>query len=165
MSKKRKFGRIYDRHIEEIYRFVFLKVSSREVAEDITSQTFLKGWEVFKKESEKVKNFRSFLYQIARNLVIDHYRSRRQFLSPEDISLGKKDDLMEKAELNSELLKVKKGLEKLKGDYQDLIIWHYLEDIPIKEISNMLGKSEGSVRVATHRALNALQEKLEENNQ
>ena len=84
-NKKRKiFSKIYDKYVERIYRFVFLKVSSREVAEDLTAETFLKAWEVYRKPqfsnpASQIENPQAFLYKIAKNLIIDHYRQKSRF--------------------------------------------------------------------------------------
>ena len=88
-NPKQKFSKIYNQHIEKIYRFIFLKVNSQERAEDLTSKTFLKGWEAFKNSGNSsqntIDNPRAFLYKIARNLVIDYYREkgRTQIISTE----------------------------------------------------------------------------------
>ncbi len=80
---KKTFSAIYDKYINKIYRFVFIKVNSQEIAEDLTSETFLRGWEAYKKASnphrQKIDNPSAFLYQIARNLVIDQYREKGRF--------------------------------------------------------------------------------------
>ena len=70
---KETFSQIYDQWIEKIFRFVFLKVNSEEVAQDLTSETFTRCWECFK-NGDKIDNPSAFLYQIARNLVVDFYR-------------------------------------------------------------------------------------------
>src|SRR5688572_5691269 len=67
------FANLYDRYITSIYRFVYLKLPTREVAEDVTSETFLRFWNAILQNTE-IRNVRAFLYQIARNLVVDFYR-------------------------------------------------------------------------------------------
>jgi len=62
--------------------------------------------------------------------------------------------------LNSDMIEVKKALSQLKDDYQNIIIWHYLDDFSAKEISQILGKSEGSIRVLIHRALKSLKNRF-----
>ncbi|PIU15604.1 RNA polymerase subunit sigma-70, partial [bacterium (Candidatus Gribaldobacteria) CG08_land_8_20_14_0_20_39_15] len=69
---RKKFSKIYDQYINKIYRFIFLKVNSQEIAQDLTSETFLRGWESFKEKNEEIENIQAFLYRIARNLVTDH---------------------------------------------------------------------------------------------
>ena len=75
-SENEQFIRIYDQYIDKIYRFVYLKVNSQEIAEDITSKVFLKGWENYRGEPKKIENMSAFLYQIARNSIVDHYREK-----------------------------------------------------------------------------------------
>ncbi len=163
MDKKEKFGDLYDKHVDEIYRFVFLKVSTREVAQDITSEAFKKGWEAFKKNSE-MKNPRAYLYRIARNLVIDHYRTKKEHITNQEIIDELQDhskDLEDKAAEAKEMAKVKEAMENLKDSYQDIIIYKYLEEMENSEIARIMEKSEGAVRVTAHRAINALEKELE----
>src|SRR5689334_12519885 len=69
------FASLYDRYVLQIYRFVYLKLPSKEQAEDVTSDTFLKTWEFLLKNNE-IRHFRALLYRIARNLVADAYRQQ-----------------------------------------------------------------------------------------
>src|SRR5271168_2768290 len=71
------FGQLYDHYQPMIYRFVVVKVGRREEAEDITHQVFLSAWQGIKGYEHRGHPFSSWLYQIARNQVIDFYRSRR----------------------------------------------------------------------------------------
>jgi len=164
-SSKEQFSKIYDQYIEKIYRFVYLKVNSQEVAEDITSHVFMKGWESYQNNPE-IKNLSAFLYQIARNNVVDHYREkgRTKIVSPDFMSetADTKENVHEKAIINADIEVVKSAIQNIKKDYQDVIIWHYLEDMPTAQIANILGKPEGTVRVMLHRGLKALQGELNE---
>ena len=157
---KEDFSEIYDKYVEKIYRFIFIKVNSQEVTEDLTSETFLRCWESF----NKIDNIQPFLYRVARNLVIDHYREKgRVKIVPAD-SVPIIDDspgLEEKVQDNFDLREIKSVLANLKEDYQDIIIWHYLDDMSIPEIALMSEKSEGAVRVMLHRALKDLKSGLE----
>ena len=165
---KKKFGKIYDKNVEKIYRFVFLKVNSQETAEDITSQVFLRGWQAFQDKEKDIKNPRAFLYQIARNSIIDFYRERdkAKIISSEDFYIPNIPDSAlnpeEKAIIGSDVEVIKNGLRGLKSDYQDVVIWHYLDDLSIKEISKILGKQEGTVRVVLHRAIQSLKKEIGE---
>jgi len=181
---RKEFSKIYDRYINKIYRFIFLKVNSQEIAQDLTSETFLKGWEAFEKSqnpghnNQKVDELRSsspvanarvienpqaFLYQIARNLVIDHYREKgkAQLVSAEYTPIiDPKQDLEEKSLLESDIGQVRLALNDLKEDYQNVIIWHYLDDLPIREVAKMLGRTEETTRVLLHRALKSLRNQM-----
>jgi RNA polymerase sigma-70 factor (ECF subfamily) len=163
-NPRQEFSKIYDQYINKIYRFVFLKVNSRDTAEDLCSETFLKAWEAFKtKDLKLIKNYQAFLYQIARNVVIDYYREkgRTNIISAEFVSIeDPRPNVEEKSFLDSDLSEVKAVLANLKQNYQEVIIWRYIDDLSIKEISKLLGKSEGTARVVLHRALKSLKDNL-----
>jgi RNA polymerase sigma-70 factor (ECF subfamily) len=141
-----------------------LKVSSEEVAQDITSKVFLKGWEAYEKSADNIENKGAFLYQIARNSVIDFYRDRaKNLVVSTDLSLqiaDKKDNLHEKAIQNFDIELVKSAIQNLKQDYQDIIIWHYLDGLEVPEIALAMQKPTGTVRVMLHRGLSALKKEL-----
>ncbi len=157
-----QFSQIYDQYIDKIYRFVYLKVGGQEIAEDITSKVFTKGWEAFQGSTEGIKNPGAFLYQIARNAVVDHYRAkdRSKTISvdagPEIADPG--TSAQDKAILNADVGLIKKSIQKLKKEHQDIIIWYYLEDMPVAQIAELLGKPAGTVRVMLHRGLNDLRD-------
>ena len=161
-----QFSNIYDQYIDKIYRFVYLKVNSQEIAEDITSRVFTRGWEAFQGSQEDIKNPGAFLYQIARNAVVDHYRSKGRInvvsveFSPEiaDPNTG----IYEKAVLSADISNLKNAIQKLRQEYQDVIIWHYLDDMPIASIAELLGKPAGTVRVMLHRGIKDLKDIIQE---
>lgn len=161
---KKKFSEIYDGHVEKIYRYVFLRVNSQETAEDLTSETFLKCWEVFRAEDKDIKNPRAFLYKIAKNLITDHYRrkGRIQITSIEfnNQLADPKINLEKSAVLASDTEMVKKAIAGLNEDYQNAIIWRYLDDLSIKEVATLLGRSEEATRVLIHRAIKELKTKM-----
>lgn len=162
-SYKRKFAKIYDKYVEKIYRFVFLKVSSQEEAQDLTSQVFTKGWRKFRK-GEKIDNPSAYLYQIARAEIANHHREKARFPiipATTDQIIDPNPGLEEKSKLDSDLEILKKTLPQLKDDYQNVVIWRYLEGLSIKNIAQMMEKPEGTVRVMVHRALKELREKME----
>lgn len=160
-----KFSQIYDTHINKIYRFVFLKVNSRETAEDLTSETFLRIWRTLKAE-KKVKNLNAFLYKTARNLVIDFYRNRSKDTSvsiescQEREMIDHKNNPEEKFFAEQDLNSIKAALSGLNEDYQNVIIWHYLDDLSVQEIAEILNKNNGAVRVILHRGLKELKRNL-----
>jgi RNA polymerase sigma-70 factor (ECF subfamily) len=163
-NPRREFGKIYDKYIKKIYRFVYLKVNSEDIAQDICSETFLKGWEYFK--TQKVDNPQAFLYRIARNLVTDFYREkgRTQFVSTENLPIADpQPGLEEKIAITSDIEQIKASLVNLKEDYQNIIIFRYLDDLSIPEIAKMMDKSEENCRVLLHRALKALKEECNKN--
>jgi RNA polymerase sigma-70 factor, ECF subfamily len=165
-SLNEQFGQIYDQYIDKIYRFIFLKVNSQEIAEDITSKVFTKGWEAFQNTSEGIKNPGAFLYQIARNAVIDHYREkgRTMVVSAEAVPeiADEGENAQDKAILSADISVIKKSIKKLNKEHQDIIIWHYIEDMPIANIAELLGKPAGTIRVMLHRGLKDLKDIIKE---
>ena len=157
---QRKFEEIYDKYVEKIYRFVYLKVNSQEIAEDLCSEIFTRGWESFKQNKCDIKNIQAFLYQIARNLIVDHYREKAKvrLVSVEmapviaDNGIGLEEQTM----LKSDFSMVQSALAGLKDEYREAITLYYLNELSVPEMAKILGKSEEAVRVQIHRALEAL---------
>ncbi len=162
-DKKAQFSSIYDQYIEKIYRFVYLKVSSKETAEDITSKVFLKGWESYIKQSDII-NPKAFLYRIASNAVVDHYRDKGKVKFVSDETFPKIPDnrtnIHQSAILSSDVQLIKSALQNIKADYQDIIIWHYLDGMDVPEIAMLVDKPAGTVRVMLHRGLKYLKDEL-----
>lgn len=165
-NKHKEFSKIYDKHIDKIYRFVYLKVSSQEIAQDICSETFLRCWKRYRSTENIIENPQAFLYRIARNLIIDHYRQKGkvQIIPPEAISvpiIDPNQNIEEKAMLASDIDNIKIVLTKLNDNYQNVLIWRYVDDLSILEIANLLNKTEEAIRVLLYRALKSLREKLQ----
>ena len=160
------FGSVYDFYHEKIYRFVYLKVPTRQDAEDITAEAFLKAWQ-YMQEKKAIHTLQAFLYQIARNLVVDFYRSRGapvESLDEQEIVIADRTDLSleEKMALKSDMQTVEAGLRQLKDAYREVIILHFLNELSLKEVARIVGKSPGATRVLLHRGVKAIKEVLGE---
>ena len=156
---KQAFGLLYSRYLDEIYRFVFFKVSSRPTAEDITEETFLKTWEslpkIYKKDG-KIDNFRAWLYRIANNLVIDHYRKKKPAFNIEHTRPSKQplpEELVLEQELSKELVQ---SIGLLEADHQEIIILRLINELSHRETAEIMNISEGYSRVLLFRALKEL---------
>lgn len=165
--KKIKFARIYDQYVEKIYRFIFIKVSSYEVAQDLTSETFLKAWRVYKENNTEIKSISGFLYKIARNLVIDYYRQKKQHQSVsletiEHLDIKSSHNPLASFIFDQELKRIYQAIKKIKPEYQEVIIWYYLDELSVKEIAKILDKSENAIRLLIHRGLKELRQILKE---
>ena len=82
--KQDDFGKLYDQHVKKIYEFIYFKTHHKETAEDLTSVTFMKALSNIESFDEKKASFKTWLYRIARNTVIDHYRMKRETADLED---------------------------------------------------------------------------------
>ncbi len=153
------FAFFYDQYMTRVYRFVYIRVSDKAVAQDITQDIFLKTWQhlVDKKD---IQNFGAFIFRVARNAVIDFYRlSRRQELpleyadETEDPYTDQKTDSIDKSIDLQSLLDL---LQKMKPEYQEVLILRYVEDLSIDDIAQIMQKDKNNIRVLIHRALNKL---------
>jgi len=161
------FGKLYDSYINDIYRFIVMRVRTAEEAQDLCSEVFLKTWQYVSEGSRDIENFRALIYRIARNLVIDYYRKLGRELSPLDDEQFEhvpdpSVDLEKEAELRDDMRIVFKHLETLPDEQQELIVLRYTQDLSIREISAITGKSSGAVRVALHRAMKQLKQSIKE---
>ncbi len=173
-SISRDFNTVYDENIEKIFRFAFLKTSSKDDAEDITSQAFIRFWKSYNKgknSNSGLENPKAMLYTITRNLITDYYRKNRspqkdgsntkQQVSLDSVVVADKQIRAdEEALLKGDIEQVMKALAKINDDYQNIIIWYYLDELSISEIANITNKTESTVRVLIHRALSALKKEL-----
>ena len=158
------FGDLYDHYQPMIYRFIVVKVSRREEAEDITHQVFMSAWQNIGGYQHRGYPFSSWLYQIARNQVIDYYRGKKGDVSidaidPEQFAATASADFA--IPLQLEMERVRKAMKQLKPDYEDIIILRFIEDLSLKETAAALGKTEGAVKLMQHRAMNELKKLLQ----
>jgi len=154
------FGILYDRYLDKIYRFVYYKTFSQETTEDITSQVFQKALEKINSFAADKGSFSSWLYRIARNSVIDHYRTAKNDLSLEDIfEVGVDERTPETIDAISALKTVQNYLETLDARQREIITLRVWEDKSYKEIAEIVGSSEAGVKMAFSRGIRDLREK------
>ena len=167
------FGTLYDRHASRIYRFIFLKTGHKGDAEDLLHEVFLSAWKSIKTyRTQAAIPFTSWLYQIARNRIIDYYRAKKSGISLDDIM--KNDSLPIELTATASTLfahalhqklefeKIMRAVKALPDEYQTILIMRYVEDLSPEEIGAVVGKTSGAVRVLQHRALAQLKKHIEE---
>lgn len=162
------FGSLYEHYSKAIYRFIVVKVSSRHEAEDLLHDVFLSAWE--KLPSFKLKGFpfSSWLYRIARNRVIDHYRVKKSHVNIDDMVGHLEEEFLrvgaiQRQELNLklDLERVLTALEELTEDQREVIEMRFFQDLAPKEIAQILKKKEGTVRILQHRGTQKLKQILD----
>ena len=160
------FGLLYNHYLPQIYRFIFLKVSNRTEAEDLTHEVFLSAWQNLPNYKYEGFPFSSWLYQIAKNATIDFYRTAKknlpiELVNEELVKFSPRDP----EELNTllELEMIKICIRRLKPEYQDVLIMKFVEDLSHEEIAAALEKSQGAVRLIQHRAIKELKSLYEKN--
>jgi len=153
------FAALYDRHFDQIYRHIYYHVPNRTDAEDIAQEVFVKAWKAIGKYKMLGAPFAAWLIAIARNLVIDHFRARKDSAPLENVEsfVQSQDETPETvAERHSDRRQVRRSILRLKEDKQKVIFMRFIYDFSYKEIARALDKSEGTIRVLVHRALKDL---------
>jgi RNA polymerase sigma-70 factor, ECF subfamily len=155
------FGRIYDHFAEKLYKFVYFRVGHKEIAEDILADTFVKAWTKISQVSS-AKAFTSWLYQIAKNNIIDYYRVKKVTVDLDEVVDVLEDAAspIDDANMMIEQKIVIELIEELPEDQQQIIRYKFFEELENIEIAQIMGKTEVSVRVIQHRAINKLKELL-----
>ncbi len=160
------FGDLYECHAPAVFRFLFAHLDSRMDAEDLTGEVFLKAWQSLPKYIERGVPFLAFLFRIARNELVDHYRqnSRLQPRSPEDMDgykIEEESGPLEVVGNQMEHQKIVQKLNQLRPDYQSVLTLRFISELSPEETAIVMNRSVGAIRVLQHRALNALREELE----
>jgi RNA polymerase sigma-70 factor (ECF subfamily) len=151
----------FDAYGDAIYRFCLLKVSRTEVAQDLTQEVFIRYWQSLLK-GEDFKNERAFLYTIARNLVIDWYRKRKDQSLDAVLESGIdfKGDGIESVTKDSEISEVLTIIEQLDSVDREVLLLRYVEGFSPKEISKLLSESTNVISVRIHRAIKKVQDSM-----
>jgi len=159
------FGQLYDAYMERIYRFVYFRVEDQQTAEDITSQVFLKAWNNLDRFQFSRTPYLAWLYTIAHNAVIDHYRTRKVSTALDDVRLSQPDHaeaVENDIDLSVEMQSVRAAMQALTDDQQKVLTLKFIEGMSNTEIARHLGKREGAIRALQMRGLQALAKQLEE---
>ncbi len=163
------FLQAYDLYADDIYRFIYFKVGSVEEAQDLTSAVFLKVWNYVQSRGiDQSKSLKAFIYKVARNSIIDHYRQTKKVVTSiddEELKLNLADegqDIMARSEDISDMELIKKALPLLKDEYREVVLMHYVDELSFAEIADITGKTKGNIRVIAFRALKALKDLIEE---
>jgi RNA polymerase sigma-70 factor (ECF subfamily) len=153
---------VYEEYFPRVFRYIALRVSNRTEAEDLTEQAFLKALESIDSFRWRGVPFPAWLFRIARNLVIDYWRTAKSKTPlPLDESLLNDDaDPVAIAETNLDIKQVFQAIGQLTQSQREVIELRFVGGLSVTEVSKLLGKSEGAVKVMQHSALVALRKKL-----
>ena len=157
------FAKLYDLYVNPIFRYISFKVP-REDALDLTETVFLRVWEHLKSYKKLTGSFSSWVFKIAHNLVVDHYRVRREHASIEDVAIvDEKHEanpaLQTETKLSRAMLRT--AIAQLKKKHQQVLLLRYITGLEHREIAKIMKRSEGNLRILKFRALQALRKVLE----
>jgi RNA polymerase sigma-70 factor (ECF subfamily) len=158
------FARLYDAYVERVSRYIYFRVSEAIDTEDLVSQVFLKAWENLDRYKIGTSPFIAWLYTIARNLVIDHYRTKKDVLPLEEAVAFPSDMEMpdEEAQTRFDLQAMRDALQFLTSDQQQALILKYIAGLPNDSIAKIMHKQEGTIRGLQMRALQTLAKYMNE---
>jgi RNA polymerase sigma-70 factor (ECF subfamily) len=150
------FGDLYLHYLDDLYRYVYYRVSDERDAEDLTEQTFLRAWQGLAGFRGKVP-FAAWIYRIAHNVVIDHYRRRKEVVPLEDNgNLIQLEASLEQQLLNQdEAERLASVIRRLSPLHQHVLVLRFVNGYSVAEVARILERSAGTVRVLQHRALKA----------
>jgi RNA polymerase sigma-70 factor (ECF subfamily) len=163
MTIEKQFMAAYDEYATPILRFAHGRVGSAEVAQDITSEVFFKAWD-YVRQGKNIKNMKSFFYKIASNLIIDYYRKKYRTDLPIEAAENKISEIqgLPEMQISAEAKIVREELKKLPKDYGAVLSYRYVDDLDMKEIAEITGKSLANVYVTIYRALKLIKKRFEE---
>jgi RNA polymerase sigma-70 factor, ECF subfamily len=160
------FGMLYDHYQPSIYRFLFYRTRSRQLAEDLTSETFFRALRSLSTFKWQGRDFGAWLTTIARNLAADHFKSARTRLelTTDDMGFheggvdGPENDVLRT--LSTETLF--RALTELPEDQRDCVIMRFLQGLSIAETAEVMGRSEGAIKQLQLRAVRNLAKAMPE---
>ena len=155
------FGRLYDRYVQPIYRYIFSRVGSTHEAQDITSQTFMAAYESLARYRERGQ-FAAWLFRIARSKMNDHFRrSKREVGFEAAGEILEREDALGTLIRAEELSRIRSIISHLNQEEQELIRLRYVADLSFVEMSDLLGRREDAVKKSVYRLLARLKSQLE----
>ena len=160
------FGELYDRYVDQVYRYIAYRVGSTQLAEDLTSETFLRALRRIGSFTWQGRDVGAWFVTIARNLIADHYKSGRYRLelTTEDVSesaqsvgraptiSGPEAEVLE-AMQNKVLLE---AIKKLNAEQQECVVLRFLQSLSVSETAQIMGKNEGAIKALQYRAIRTL---------
>lgn len=155
------FGALYDRFQPEIVRYLTHRTRDADAAEDLAQQVFLKAWQAIPRYEDRGVPFKAWLYRMAHNQMVDHFRSRRPTSDLEGLDLPV-DSEAETLLLEGEMQEALKGaLERLTEDHRQVLVLRFLMEKSAREIGEIMGRREVTIRGLQMRALQSLRREIE----
>jgi RNA polymerase sigma-70 factor (ECF subfamily) len=154
------YGELYDIYLNRIYKYVFYQVRDKMTAEDLTQEIFMKAWKALTTYKGKGLTFSAWLYRIANNHVIDHFRANKRKRNLDKqlaANIEMKEHNPEAQQIQNDLLR---AISSLPPEQKQLIILKFVEDLDNKEIEHIMHKGQGAIRIMQMRALASLRKKL-----
>jgi len=160
---QKQFLESYDAYADAIYRHSIFRVPTREKAEELVQETFLRAWQYLESGNE-ITNMRAFLYATLRNCIIDYYRKRKEVsldaIREAEPSFDVPSNDHIRMETETMVREVKTKIAMLDEEEQHIILMRYMDDLDPKDIAAIMGKNANQVSVALHRAMEKLKKEM-----
>ena len=166
MPNFEEFNKYYEEHMPQVYGYVYMRTDrNKSLAEDIVSEIFLKAIENFEQYTKEKGTFKSWIFQITKNYLIDYFRSNKNKASSsiDDLANELRDPSNTKQAAQGEIEKeiIKEAIETLPDNKKELILLRYFSGYAYEEIAEITKDNENNIRVIIHRTLQELKRKLE----
>jgi len=163
------FHEIYEKYHQDVYQFIFYMVKDRELAEDLVQEVYIRVLKSYDKFQGK-SSIKTWMFSIARNVTIDHYRKQRKERLKNFITLAKEENLdilrderpiPEEIVLHNDMVRLLyKCLDHCTIDQRTVLIARFIQELSIQETAEILGWSESKVKTTQHRALKTLKKSM-----
>jgi RNA polymerase sigma-70 factor (ECF subfamily) len=160
------FGEIYDHYVDRVFKFIYYRVGDRTVAEDLTSETFLRALRSISSISYQGRDIGAWLTTIARNIALDHATSARSRWEVGTAELTENGLSLDSAEVTvlSRLRneRLREAIGELSEEQQACIVLRFMDGLSVAETAHAMGKNEGSIKGLQHRAVKRLADAVAE---
>ncbi len=159
------FGLLYERYVDTVYRYVYVRVGTKQLAEDITSETFLRALRRVDSFSWQGRDIAAWFITIARNLITDNAKSARFRMEVSTADMLDADPRVEAAPEGEVLERLRderllQAVKSLKPEQAECVVLRFLQGLSLAETAKVLGKSEGAVKQLQLRAVRSLHREL-----
>jgi RNA polymerase sigma-70 factor (ECF subfamily) len=159
---EKAFGDLYERYLADIYQYIYYRVNCRQEAEDLSEAVFLRAWKALDENPPDEFTFRLWLYRIAHNAIVDHYRTRKELVGleaaadvpdpiegPEEAAAGRE-----------KIAALRQAMQSLSQDHQQVLTCRFIAGLSHAETAAIMARSEQAVRALQYRALAGLRDLL-----
>ena len=158
MKRKRYFAAMYDEYADDIFKYLYVHVRDRELAEDLTADTFMRAWEHI--DSFDLSQPRPWLYKIARNLMTDYWRKKKPVLMEEEADPVSDVNVEEAVDRQLSKEQVQTAIDKLPPVMKSVVTMRFILGYSARKTAESLQTSENNVRIIQYRALRKMKDHL-----
>ena len=154
------FGQLYDRYVDTVFRFIYFRVNDRALAEDFTSETFLRALRRIGTISYQGRDIGAWFITIARNIVLDHLKSARHRLetTTADTIEGREQAQSTEAAVLDTLQseRLMEAVQQLGDEQRECVMLRFVHGMSVSETAQIMGKNDGAIKALQHRAVRKL---------